>query len=144
MHCYENWNWYTLKNKNGACENELIRNSLLPLPCLTAFSVSFLLFLGWNPAEQRAGEAEAATPFWRCGKAVNPGSQQRAGRIPQPRLVALPAGIKHACARGGPVRAVCAPHTQGLLVHSQYVWQGKCWPLVLVLMVVKTWFLLEN
>lgn len=128
----------TVSNKNGACENELIRNSLLPLPCLIAFSVSFLLLLGWNPAEQRAGEAEAARPLWRCGKAVNPGSQQRAGRIPRSRLVALPAGIKHSCARGG------LPHTHWdcCCTHSTLTWQILA--LIRVLMVVKTWILLRS
>lgn len=83
-------------NKNVIYEKELIRNSLLPLSCITAFLVSFS-FAGWKLAtqKQRAAEAEAAPPRCRCGKAVNHRSRQRVGRGPAVQMLALPAGIKH-------------------------------------------------
>lgn len=127
-----------VSNKNGACENELIRNSLLPLPCLTAFSVSFLLLLGWNPAEQRAGKAETAVAFWRCGKAQILAHSRGVAGSPSPGWWLCLQGSNTAVPEG----SLCPTHRDCCAVTVRLTWEILA--LILVLIVVKTWILLKN
>lgn len=114
-------------NKNVIYEKELIRNSLLPLSCITAFLISFS-FAGWKLAtqKQRAAEAEAAPPHCRSGKAVNHHSRQRVGRGAAVQMLALLAGIKHVYTQGGPHPwCGCSIHWDQLLRNKAggYLWK---------------------
>lgn len=101
-----------VSNKNVVCEKELIRNSLLPLSCLTAFS--FLSSFSWGeilpPRSRELGRQKQ--PYHAAAaekQSITAQSRRLAGSL-QSGLVALLAGSNMVCQRGSLSR-MCVHHT---------------------------------